>query len=115
MKYQEAVEYLSKELLAKPVQIKGSLGRTSALKNINEKEATFEIKEDDPNDYIGVCGGKIPFKLYHVNVTEGNRKKQTTIYCHRMIINGKEKVSVTTSPEKESRGSIWTDLEGRVI
>lgn len=109
MDYKETIDYLAQNLNVKESQIKRSFSTTNALRGMNLPESDYVLNERDADDYIHACGGKIPVKLYLLQVKYEQNLRKAMIYNYKAIKNGIEKIMVTTSPEKEEKSNLWLD------
>ncbi|MBL7053512.1 MAG: hypothetical protein ISS02_02560 [Candidatus Portnoybacteria bacterium] len=103
MNFNEVIDFLVSELNVTPTQVKMSLSKTKALKGIDIGNSEFTVNEDEADDFIDQCAGKCPCKLFHIVVTQGQKRREVTIYNSKYWKHGYEKCSITTSPKKERR------------
>jgi hypothetical protein len=107
MNYNTIVQYLSGEMGIEERQVKRSFNTTSALKGINNQEASYTPNQIDADEYIHQCGGKIPLKMYKVDVIDGKKNRTIHTYSHKMVSGGLEKTMITTSKAKTPQLHIW--------
>ena len=107
MDYNKIVDYLGSKLEVKESQIKKSFAKTPAFKGINPKGADFTSTLVEPHDFIQSCGGKVPLKMYNLEVVEGRKNRTACIYTSKYSVKGVEKRVVTTSPKKPLNVYRW--------
>lgn len=100
MTYLEIVKFLAANLNVSEAQVKLSLNKASVFRGIVLTKSNFQIQEDSADKYIDICGGKCPFRLFHIIAKGQKKKKEATVYSFKFMQNGKEKFSITTSPRK---------------
>ncbi|MDA3814999.1 MAG: hypothetical protein PF549_01380 [Patescibacteria group bacterium] len=103
MNLNEIIAFLVSELGATSAQVKKSLSTTKALKGLTLENSIFTVTKDNAEDFMDQCAGKCPCRLFHIIVTQGEKKREVTTYNSKHLRHGYEKCSVTTSPKKERR------------